>query len=80
MIRNIAPKSTVNNSATATEIQIPSSFHTRGSSSRAGIWNRKTREKERIAEMKPLFNAVKKEETKIENPAKRKLNENRKNP
>ncbi len=59
---------------------MPSNFHTSGRIKIAGIWNRKTREKERTAEIKPLFKAVKKDEPKMENPAKRKLKENKKNP
>ena len=63
------------NSATTTESQIPSRPISLGNKITAAIWKTMVRKKDIIAETRPLFSAVKKDDPKIANPAKRKENE-----
>ena len=63
-------------SATTIEYQIPSICKNTGRISTAAIWNTSVRRNEIAAEISPLLSAVKNDEPKIENPAKRNENEN----
>ena len=58
-------------SATITAHQTPSVFNRIGKTRMLTIWNKNIRKKEIIAEITPLFNAVKKEELQTLNPSTR---------
>ena len=62
-------------SATTMDIQIPSSSNTSGNSITAAIWKTSVLKNDMSAEIRPLLSAVKNDEPKMANPAKRKLNE-----
>lgn len=59
-------------SAATIEAQIPSTFQNIGKIKTADIWNINVLIKDIVAEISPLFSAVKKDEPKIANPANKK--------
>ena len=65
-------------SATMMESQMPSSCHNNGNNNTATTWYNAVREKEMIAETKPLLSAVKNADAKIDTPANTKEKENMK--
>ena len=66
----IAPSNTAINSATTTEIQIPSIPQINGSSIMDALWKSIVRRNEISAEVRPSLNAVKKPEANIPKPIK----------
>ena len=67
------------NSANTTDNQIPSIPKTSGNRSTAPTWNTSVLKNEIIAEMIPLFNAVKKDEPKMLKPLSKNEIMNRRN-
>ena len=74
-IIKVTDSSAAISSAITTESHIPSISITKGSKSTAAIWNTKVRKNDIVAEIRPLFSAVKKDEPKMARPAKRKEKE-----
>ena len=72
---NATDKEAAASSATTMDIQIPSSSNTSGNSITAAIWKTSVLKNDMSAEIRPLLSAVKNDEPKMANPAKRKLNE-----
>ena len=67
------------NSANTTDNQIPSTSKKRGNMSTAPTWNTNVLKKEIIAEISPLFSAVKNDEPKMLKPLNKKESTNRRN-
>ena len=68
VVKNEALTTKARDSATITAHQIPSVFNRIGKTRMLTIWNKNIRKKEIMAEITPLFNAVKNEELQTLNP------------
>ena len=64
-----------NSSATMMDSHMPSNCHSNGKTNTATTWYNAVREKEMIADTKPLLSAVKNADAKIDTPAKTKEKE-----